>query len=338
MLVIMKVNASQSSIDRVQEEIAKLGYTPRPIIGDSRTVVGVLGQKPLRGKQHLQALPDVSDVLEISTPYKLASREWQPQDTIVDVSGTRIGGSNVSIIAGPCSIESYEQTRTVGDAVKAAGGHFLRGGAFKPRTSPYSFQGMGVEGLKILKQVGEEVGLPTVTEVTDTEVLEITAQHTDMLQIGTRNMQNFTLIKEAARTGLPIFLKRGMSATVKETILAAEYILNEGNEKVVLCERGIRTFVDHTRNTLDVSAIPAFQRLTHLPVVVDPSHAAGKRSKVLPLSLAGVAAGAQGVMVEVHPNPEEALSDGPQQLLPSQFKDLVDRIRLVAEAVGRKLD
>jgi len=338
MLVIMKVNASQSSLDRVQEEIEKLGYTPRPIIGDSRTVVGVLGQKPLRGKQHLQALPDVSDVLEISTPYKLASREWQPNDTIVNVGGTRIGGSKVSIIAGPCSIESYEQTKTVGEAVKAAGGHILRGGAFKPRTSPYSFQGMGVEGLKILKQVGEEVGLPTVTEVTDTEVLEITAQHTDMLQIGTRNMQNFTLIKEAARTGLPIFLKRGMSATVKETILAAEYILNEGNEKVVLCERGIRTFVDHTRNTLDVSAIPAFQRLTHLPVVVDPSHAAGKRSKVLPLSLAGVAAGAQGVMVEVHPNPEEALSDGPQQLLPSEFKDLVDRIRLVAEAVGRKLD
>ncbi len=338
MLVIMKVNASQSSLDRVQEEIEKLGYTPRPIIGDSRTVVGVLGQKPLRGKQHLQALPDVSDVLEISTPYKLASREWQPNDTIVNVGGTRIGGSKVSIIAGPCSIESYEQTKTVGEAVKAAGGHILRGGAFKPRTSPYSFQGMGVEGLKILKQVGEEVGLPTVTEVTDTAVLEITAQHTDMLQIGTRNMQNFTLIKEAARTGMPIFLKRGMSATVKETILAAEYILNEGNEKVVLCERGIRTFVDHTRNTLDVSAIPAFQRLTHLPVVVDPSHAAGKRSKVLPLSLAGVAAGAQGVMVEVHPNPEEALSDGPQQLLPSQFKDLVDRIRLVAEAVGRKLD
>jgi len=226
----------------------------------------------------------------------------------------------------------------VGDAVKAAGGHFLRGGAFKPRTSPYSFQGMGVEGLKILKQVGEEVGLPTVTEVTDTEVLEITAQHTDMLQIGTRNMQNFTLIKAAARTGMPIFLKRGMSATVKETILAAEYILNEGNEKLVLCERGIRTYVDHTRNTLDVSAIPAFQRLTHLPVVVDPSHAAGKRSKVLPLSLAGVAAGAQGVMVEVHPNPETALSDGPQQLVPADFKDLVDRIRLVAEAVGRKLD
>ncbi|MBT3228430.1 MAG: 3-deoxy-7-phosphoheptulonate synthase [Candidatus Marinimicrobia bacterium] len=338
MIVIMKVNASQEAIDRVQEEITKLGYVPRPAPGETRTIVGVMGAKPLRGKQHLQALPEVSDVLEISTPYKLASREWQPQDTIVNVAGASIGGSKVSIIAGPCSIESYEQTKTVGDAVKAAGGHFLRGGAFKPRTSPYSFQGMGVEGLKILKQVGEEVGLPTVTEVTDTEVLEITAQHTDMLQIGTRNMQNFTLIKAAARTGMPIFLKRGMSATVKETILAAEYILNEGNEKLVLCERGIRTYVDHTRNTLDVSAIPAFQRLTHLPVVVDPSHAAGKRSKVLPLSLAGVAAGAQGVMVEVHPNPETALSDGPQQLVPADFKDLVDRIRLVAEAVGRKLD
>jgi 3-deoxy-7-phosphoheptulonate synthase len=337
MIVIMNVNASQEAIDRVQQEIEKLGYVPKPAPGETRTIVGVMGQKPLRGKQHLQALPEVSDVIEISTPYKLASREWQPQDTLVNVGGTVIGGSNVSIIAGPCSIESYEQTKTVGVAVKAAGGHFLRGGAFKPRTSPYSFQGMGVEGLKILKQVGEEVGLPTVTEVTDTENLDVTAQHTDMLQIGTRNMQNFTLIKAAARTGKPIFLKRGMSATVKETILAAEYILNEGNEKLVLCERGIRTFVDHTRNTLDVSAIPAFQRLTHLPVVVDPSHAAGKRSKVLPLSLAGVAAGAQGVMVEVHPNPEMALSDGPQQLVPADFKDLVDRIRLVAEAVGKKL-
>ena len=338
MIVIMNVNASPEAIDRVQQEITKLGYTPKPAPGETRTIVGVMGTKPLRGKQHLQALPEVSNVIEISTPYKLASREWQPQDTIVNVGEARIGGAGVSIIAGPCSIESYEQTKTVGDAVKAAGGHFLRGGAFKPRTSPYSFQGLGVEGLKILKQVGKEVGLPTVTEVTDTEVLDITAQHTDMLQIGTRNMQNFTLIKAAARTGTPIFLKRGMSATVKETILAAEYILNEGNEKLVLCERGIRTYVDHTRNTLDVSAIPAFQRLTHLPVVVDPSHAAGKRSKVLPLSLAGVAAGAQGVMVEVHPNPEVALSDGPQQLVPADFKDLVDRIRLVAEAVGKKLD
>lgn len=338
MIVIMNVNASRESIERVQDEITKLGYVPKPAPGESRTIVGVMGPKPLRGKQHLQALPEVSNVIEISTPYKLASREWQPQDTIVKVGDTSIGGSGVSIIAGPCSIESYEQTKTVGDAVKAAGGHFLRGGAFKPRTSPYSFQGLGLEGLKILKQVGTEVDLPTVTEVTDTEVLDVTAQHTDMLQIGTRNMQNFTLIKEAARTGMPIFLKRGMSATVKETILAAEYILNEGNEQLVLCERGIRTYVDHTRNTLDVSAIPAFQRLTHLPVVVDPSHAAGKRSKVLPLSLAGVAAGAQGVMVEVHPNPEVALSDGPQQLVPADFQELVDRIRLVAEAVGRKLD
>jgi 3-deoxy-7-phosphoheptulonate synthase len=338
MIVIMNVNASQEAIDRVQREIEKLGYIPKPAPGESRTLVGVMGTKPLRGKQHLQSLPEVADVLEISTPYKLASREWQPQDTIVQVGDASIGGNTVSIIAGPCSIESYEQTKTVGDAVKAAGGHFLRGGAFKPRTSPYSFQGMGVEGLKILKQVGEEVGLPTVTEVTDTEVLDITAQYTDMLQIGTRNMQNFTLLKAAAQTKMPIFLKRGMSATVKETILAAEYILNEGNERVVLCERGIRTFVDHTRNTLDVSAIPAFQRLTHLPVVVDPSHAAGKRHKVLPLSLAGVAAGASGVMVEVHPNPEVALSDGPQQLVPAEFQDLVDRIRLVAVAVGKTVE
>jgi len=334
----MKVNASKRAIDKVQQEIEKLTYTAHLVEGATRTVIGVLGTKPLRGMQHLLALPEVADVLEISTPYKLASREWQPVDTVVHVGSARIGGDHVSVIGGPCSIESYEQMKEVGVAVKAAGGHLLRGGAFKPRTSPYSFQGLGVEGLKIIQQVGKEVGLPSVVEVTDTETLEVTAEYTDMLQIGTRNMQNFTLIKEAARTGKPILLKRGMSATIKETVLAAEYILNEGNKQVVLCERGIRTFVDHTRNTLDVSAIPAFHRLSHLPVIVDPSHAAGKRHKVLPLALAGVAAGAQGVMIEVHPNPERALSDGPQQLVPEDFKDLVERVRIVAKAVGKDLD
>lgn len=338
MLVIMKLNASQEAIDRVQEEIEKLNYATHLIEGATRTVIGVLGMKPLSGRQHLQSLPEVADVLEISSPYKLASREWQPNDTIVNVCGTKIGGDNVSIMAGPCSIESYEQIKTVGVAVKAAGAHLLRGGAFKPRTSPYAFQGLGVEGLKMIHQVGKEVDLPTVVEVIDTDVLEVTAKYSDMLQIGTRNMQNFTLLKEAARTKMPILLKRGMSATVKETLLAAEYILNEGNDQVVLCERGIRTFVDHTRNTLDVSAIPAFQRLSHLPVIVDPSHAAGKRHKVLPLALAGIAAGAQGIMVEVHPNPEVALSDGPQQLVPEDFKDLVDRVRGVAKAVGKELN
>ncbi len=338
MIVIMKVNASQEAIDKVQVEIEKLSYSTHLIEGATRTVIGVLGKKPLRGKQHLQSLPEVSDVLEISTPYKLASREWKPKDTIVTVGPARIGGDHVSVMAGPCSIESYEQMKTVGEAVKAAGGHLLRGGAFKPRTSPYSFQGLGVEGLKIINQVGKEVGLPTVVEVTDTETLDVTTEYVDMLQIGTRNMQNFTLLKAIARQGKPILLKRGMSATVKETILAAEYILNEGNDQVVLCERGIRTFVDHTRNTLDVSAIPAFHRLSHLPVIVDPSHAAGKRHKVLPLALAGVAAGAQGIMVEVHPNPEVALSDGPQQLVPEDFLDLVERVRVVAKAVGKELD
>ncbi len=338
MIVIMKVNASKEAVDKVQQEIEKLTYTAHLVEGATRTVIGVLGTKPLRGKQHLLALPEVSEVLEISTPYKLASREWQPKDTIVEVGSARIGGDQVSVIAGPCSIESYDQMKEVGDAVKLAGGHLLRGGAFKPRTSPYSFQGLGVEGLQIIQKVSKEVGLPSVVEVTDTETLAVTAEYTDMLQIGTRNMQNFTLIKEAARTGKPILLKRGMSATVNETVLAAEYILNEGNPQVVLCERGIRTFVDHTRNTLDVSAIPAFHRLSHLPVIVDPSHAAGKRHKVLPLALAGVAAGAQGVMIEVHPNPEVALSDGPQQLVPEDFKDLVERVRIVSKAVGKDLD
>lgn len=334
----MKVNASSEAIDRVQQEIEKLSYEHHLIEGATRTVIGVLGNKPLRGKQHLQSLPEVADVMEVSSPYKLASREWKQADTIVKVGSASIGGDRVSVIAGPCSIESYEQTKTVGEVVKAAGGNLLRGGAFKPRTSPYSFQGLGEEGLKIINQVGKEVGLPTVVEVTDTEVMDVCVEYTDMLQIGTRNMQNYTLLKEAARTMKPILLKRGMSATINETLLAAEYILNEGNDQVVLCERGIRTFVDHTRNTLDVSAIPAFNRLSHLPVIVDPSHAAGKRHKVLPLALAGVAAGAHGVMVEVHPNPEQALSDGPQQLVPEDFKDLVDRIRIVAQAVGRELD
>lgn len=338
MIVIMKVNASTEAIDRVKQEIEKLSYEHHIIEGATRAVIGVLGKKPLRGKQHLQSLPEVADVMEVSSPYKLASREWKKGDTIVKVGSASIGGDQVSVMAGPCSIESYEQTKTVGEAVKAAGGNLLRGGAFKPRTSPYSFQGLGEEGLKIINQVGQEVGLPTVVEVTDTAVLDVCVEYTDMLQIGTRNMQNFTLLQEAARTKMPILLKRGMSATINETLLAAEYILNEGNDRVVLCERGIRTFVDHTRNTLDVSAIPAFNRLSHLPVIVDPSHAAGKRHKVLPLALAGVAAGAHGVMVEVHPNPEQALSDGPQQLVPEDFKDLVDRLRIVAQAVGKELD
>jgi 3-deoxy-7-phosphoheptulonate synthase len=337
MIVIMKINASRQAIDRVQQEIEKLNYEAHLIEGATRTVIGVVGKKPLRGKQHLQALPEVADVMEVSSPYKLASREWKESDTIVKVGSTQIGGDSVSIIAGPCSIESYEQTKAVGEAVKAAGGSLLRGGAFKPRTSPYSFQGLGEEGLKIIRQVGMEVNLPTVVEVVDTSVLDACVEYADMMQIGTRNMQNFTLLKEIAKTGKPVLLKRGMSATISETLLAAEYILNEGNDQVVLCERGIRTFADHTRNTLDVSAIPAFNKHSHLPVIVDPSHAAGKRHHVLPLALAGIAAGAHGVMVEVHPNPEVALSDGPQQLLPEDFHDLVARIRMVAAAVGKDL-
>ncbi len=337
MIVIMNTEASQEAIKHVQDEIERLGYEPRPAPGETRTVIGVIGPKPLHGKQHLMALPGVADVIDVSSPYKLASRDFKPTDTIVRIGNTTIGGDVVTLIGGPCSVESYEQTLQVGETVKAAGGHILRGGAFKPRTSPYSFQGLGEEGLRILKKVGAEVGLPVVTEVCDTENLPNVADHSDMLQIGTRNMQNFTLLKEAGKTNKPIMLKRGMAATIKETILAAEYILNEGNDQVVICERGVRTFADHTRNTLDVSAIPAFHNNTHLPVIVDPSHAAGKRRKVLPLALAGVAAGAQGVMVEIHPNPAEAKSDGPQQLVPEEFHELVDRIKQVALAVGKSL-
>jgi len=338
MIVIMRTAVSQETIDQVANEIRKLGYEPRPAPGKTRTVIGVIGPKPLHGKQHLLTLLGVEDVLEISSPYKLASRDWQATDSIVKVGeSVEVGGNRVTLIGGPCSVESYEQTLAVAQAVKAAGGHILRGGAYKPRTSPYSFQGMGPEGLEILQAVSSEVGIPTVTEAVDTETLDLVSSHTDMLQIGTRNMQNYSLLKAVGQTRKPVILKRGMAATVKETLLAAEYILNEGNEWVVICERGVRTFADHTRNTLDVSAIPAFQKETHLPVIVDPSHAAGKRDKVLPLALAGVAAGAQGVMVEIHPDPRTAKSDGPQQLLPDEFADLLERVRMVARAVGREL-
>jgi 3-deoxy-7-phosphoheptulonate synthase len=333
----MKYKASDVDVQNVQDEITKLGYIPRPAPGETRVVIGVMGNKPLRGRQHLEALEGVEKVLLVSTPYKLVSREWKNSDTIVRVGNVHIGGNFVTVIGGPCAIESYEQTLAAAIGVKEAGGHILRGGAFKPRTSPYSFQGLGEEGLEILQRVGKEVGLPVVTEVVDHVNVSLVDNYCDMLQIGTRNMQNFELLKAAGRSKKPVLLKRGQSSTVEETLLAAEYILNEGNEQVVLCERGIRTFVDHSRNTLDISAIPAFQRLTHLPVIVDPAHAAGKRYMVAPLALGGIAAGAQGVIVEVHPNPAIAKSDGPQQLVPEDFKKLMISIEQVAKAVGKTM-
>jgi 3-deoxy-7-phosphoheptulonate synthase len=333
----MKYKASEAEVQNVQNEIKKLGYTPRPAPGETRHVIGVMGNKPLRGRQHLESLVGVEKVLQVSTPYKLVSREWKSSDTIVDVGGVQIGGNTITVMGGPCAVESYEQTLAAAIGVKKAGGHILRGGAFKPRTSPYSFQGLGEEGLQILRKVGDEVGLPVVTEVVDHEKVKLVSNYSDMLQIGARNMQNFELLKAVGRSKTPVLLKRGSSSTVEETLLAAEYILNEGNEQVVLCERGIRTFVDHSRNTLDISAVPAFQRLTHLPVIVDPAHAAGKRYMVGPLALGGIASGAQGLIIEVHPDPAVAKSDGPQQLIPDDFAKLMVSIEQIAKAVGKKM-
>lgn len=335
MIIVMNPAATSDQIEAVKSEVTAQGYTPRSVPGTQGQWIGILGEKPIRGRRHYESLPGVEQVVEISSPFKLASREWRPQDTIVTVGNTHIGGDRVTFIAGPCSVESLEQTLSVARMVSAAGANLLRGGAFKPRTSPYSFQGLGLDGLKILRQAGDMVGLPVVTEVMDTETVGLVEGYADMLQVGSRNMQNFSLLKKVGKSKKPVLLKRGLAATVQETLLAAEYILNAGNENVVLCERGVRTVSDHTRFTLDVSAIPAIQRLSHLPVIVDPSHAAGKRQSVLPLALAGVAAGAQGVMVEVHPDPSRALSDGPQQLLPEGFEALVEQVRKVARAIGR---
>jgi 3-deoxy-7-phosphoheptulonate synthase len=284
------------------------------------------------------SLQGVLEVIRVSHPYKLVSREFRPGDTLVRVGDQTIGGRNVVVMAGPCSVESYEQTLRIARRVKAAGAHVLRGGAYKPRTSPYAFHGLGLDGLKILARVREEVGLPVVTEAVDIDVLPAVAEHADMVQIGARNMQNYSLLRRAGRCGKPILLKRGMSSTVDELLLAAEYILDQGNPDVVLCERGIRTFADHTRNTLDLSAITAVQRISHLPIIADPSHASGKRRMVLPLARASVAVGAHGLMIEVHDEPEKALSDGSQAILPDEFDQLMEEVRALAPVVGRTID
>ncbi len=282
-------------------------------------------------------MPGVLEVIRVSHPYKLVSREFRPHDTVVEIGGVRIGGPDFVVIAGPCSVESYEQTLRIAQQVKAAGAHVLRGGAYKPRTSPYSFQGLGEEGLRILARVRAETGLPVVTEATDIDVLDRVVEYADAVQVGARNMQNYTLLKRVGRCARPVLLKRGMTATVTEMMLAAEYILDQGNRNVVLCERGIRTFTDHSRNTLDLSSVPEVKRISHLPMITDPSHAAGERGKVLPLSLASVAVGADGLMVEVHDHPEEALSDGDQALLPAEFERLMTAVRLLAPLVERSV-
>lgn len=335
MLIVMKMEATASEIETVVRKAEEKGLKAHPMPGAQRTAIGITGNLGVVEPTAIESLPGVLEIIQVSHPYKLVSREFKPKDTLVEVGEVTIGGPDLVVIAGPCSVESYEQTLGIAQRVKAAGANILRGGAFKPRTSPYSFQGLGVDALKILARVRQETGMPVVTEALDIDVLDDVAEYSDMVQIGARNMQNYSLLKRAGLCGRPVLLKRGMYATLTELLLAAEYILDQGNGQVVLCERGIRTFTDHSRNTLDVSLLPEIERISHLPVVADPSHAAGKRDQVLALSRAAIAAGADGLMIEVHDAPDEALSDGLQSLLPDQFDELVEQVRALASVVGR---
>jgi 3-deoxy-7-phosphoheptulonate synthase len=334
--VVMVVNASEAEIIGVKSSILAEGLTPYEHRGAERLVIAVVGEVGPRRTQlqgRLGEMPGVERVTPISKPFKLTSREFHPEDTVVRVMDTAVGDGSLTMMAGPCSVESREQLMETADAVAAAGATILRGGAFKPRSSPYSFQGLGVEALRYLAEARERTGLPVITEVMEANQLDIVAEYSDIVQIGTRNMQNFSLLNACGRTQRPVMLKRGYGATIEELLMAAEYIVSSGNPNVILCERGIRTFETTTRNTMDVSAIPVLHQLSHLPVIADPSHATGKRSLVPPLAMAGVAAGADGIMVEVHPRPDEALSDGPQQLTLDGFRSLMARLRPLHDLV-----
>ena len=337
MIVVMKASATADDVQRVVERITELGLAPHLSKGEFRTIIGAIGAKSVDTQQQLEQLPSVDEVMAITEPYKLASRQFHEADTILDIKGIRVGGPHVNIIAGPCAIESREVLFEVGRAVKEAGAAILRGGAYKPRTSPYSFSGMGKEGLELLKEAGEQLEMPTITEVIDPRDVETVYEYADMFQIGARNMQNFNLLLEVGKTDKPVFIKRGLAASITELLMSAEYVLSQGNHRVILCERGIRTFADEVRFTLDVSAVPVIQERSHLPVFIDPSHAAGKRDLVPPLALAGIAAGAAGAIVEVHSCPDRALCDGPQAVLPRNFVKLMEQIRQIAEIVGHRV-
>jgi 3-deoxy-7-phosphoheptulonate synthase len=335
MLVVMKPHATEEEVAAVVERIRSLGLTPHPIPGAQRVAIGITGNRGALEPAAFDVLPGVAEAIRVSHPFKLVSREVKEEDTVIDAGGVPLGGNVLAIMAGPCSVESREQVLEAAHAVKAAGARFLRGGAYKPRTSPYEFQGLAEEGLKLLALAREETGLRVVTEVMDVETLPMVADYADVLQIGARNMQNFSLLKQLGEVRRPVLLKRGPSATIREWLMAAEYILSRGNYQVALCERGIRTFETMTRNTLDLNAVPVLKALTHLPVVVDPSHGIGLRAHVAAMARAGVAAGADGLIVEVHPRPEKALSDGQQSLTPREFEDLMRQVRVIAGAVGR---
>ena len=339
MLVVMKAHATEEQVRAVCQRIENLGLRAHPIPGAQRTAIGITGNKGAMEAGTLEEMSGVQEVIVVSKPYKLVSRDVKEEDTVVRFpeNDGSFGGRDLGVIAGPCAIESREQAFVIAERVAKAGARFFRGGAYKPRTSPYAFQGLGEEALKIMAEIRDRFGLRIVTEAIDNESLDLVAEYADCIQIGARNMQNFSLLKKAGRMRKPVLLKRGMSATLEEFLMAAEYILSEGNYQVVLCERGVRTFADHTRNTLDLSIVPAVQRLSHLPIIVDPSHGTGKRDKVLPLSRAAVAVGADGLIVEVHHDPDRALSDGMQSLFPDQFEELMSEIRQIAPVVHRNV-
>lgn len=332
MLIVMKADATERDIERVLGVIEELGFRAHPMPGANRTAIGITGNPGAIDPTHFENLEGVAEALRVTKPYKLISLDLKHDKTVVKVGDSKIGGDELTIMAGPCAIESREQAFTVAEAVKKSGAKFYRGGAFKPRTSPYAFQGLGEEGLKIMAEVREEFGLKIITEAMDEHGLEMVERYADIIQIGARNMQNYSLLKRVGRSKLPVMLKRGLSATLDEWLMSAEYIMSEGNYNVILCERGVRTFANHSRNTLDLSVVPAAQRITHLPIIVDPSHGTGKTFMVTPLARAAVAVGADGIIVEIHPKPEHALSDGAQALTPELYYQLVDEVHAIREA------
>lgn len=338
MIIVLKPEASEAEVNHIIEKVKVLGLTPHVSKGAERTIIGVIGPEDVLRVTPLEAFPGVEKVIPVLSPFRLVSREFKKEDSVIDLGkGVKIGGKNLVVMAGPCSIENFDRLLEIGRSVRQAGACVLRGGAFKPRTSPYSFQGLGKSGLEMLKRAGDQLEMVTVSEVMDCRDVELVARYADVLQIGCRNMQNFNLLKEVGATKKPVLLKRGMASTVKDMLMSAEYILSEGNFSVILCERGIRTFEDSTRNTLDISAVPVTKQLSHLPVIVDPSHAAGKWGLVPALAKAGIAAGCDGLIIEVHNCPEEAVSDGEQSLIPEKFAALMSQLKGFAGAAGRDI-
>ena len=334
MLIVMKADATEREVAEVERVITEMGYRPHTMPGASRTAIGITGNDKPVDITRFEILPGVAEAIRVTKPYKLVTLDLRPDKSVVKVGDAEIGGEELAIIAGPCAVESREQVFAVAEAVRRSGARFFRGGAFKPRTSPYAFQGLGEEGLRLLAEVREAFGLKIVTEAVDEASADLVDKYADVFQVGARNMQNFSLLKRAGRSPLPVLLKRGLSATIDEWLLAAEYIMAEGNYQIVLCERGVRTFAQHTRNTLDLAAVPAVRRISHLPIVIDPSHGTGKNHMVLPLARAGVAVGADGLIIEVHNQPERALSDGAQSLTLEQYEQLAREVRAIHEAIA----